>query len=62
MIKIIQFQVDSIGQIYILYDKEWSVNGKDFSERYFVLGEQQYITEDETIKVKIIKQLVLEDN
>lgn len=47
---VVQFQVDSMGQIYLLFD-----NGS------MALAEQEHITEDETIKVKIIKWFKLED-
>lgn len=47
---VVQFQIDSMGQMYLLFD-----NGS------MALAEQEYITEDETIKVKIIKWFKLED-
>ena len=47
---VVQFQIDSMGQMYLLFD-----NGS------MALAEQEYITEDETIKVKIIKLFKLED-
>ena len=48
----VQFQVDQMGQIYILFD-----NGS------MAVAEQQHIIEDEsdTIKVKIIKWMRLEN-
>ena len=47
---VVHFQIDSMGQMYLLFD-----NGS------MALAEQEHITEDKRIKVKIIKWFKLED-